>query len=258
MFPTLNVLQTLAPLIVLVSIRVAITFAALPAPFGSITPITTRTALSVLVALVITLPHIGEPSTIDLNTIAVLGAVAGEVLIGAVIGLTVRVILAATEVAGTLSGLSMGLGFASSVDPELGENSLATAHLLSLLGILIFLIFRGHHAVIEALATSLYVAYPGRVFTVLAEGNLVRIGSSMLARGLQIASPVVATMFIIQLGTGLASKTAPRVQFFGTVFAISAAAGMITLLVAAPALATAIAIEIRRVPAELIAALGAR
>ena len=82
------------------------------------------------------------------------------------------------------------------------------------------------------------------------------IGGAMLARGLQVAGPVVATMFIVQLGTALASRAAPRVHLFSFSFAIAIGAGVLTMLVAAPSLATAIAVEVRRLPGALSSVLG--
>ena len=46
-----------------------------------------------------------------------------EFLVGAVIGLTVRVTLAACETAGTLAGNAMGLGFSAMVDPATGNTN---------------------------------------------------------------------------------------------------------------------------------------
>jgi flagellar biosynthetic protein FliR len=258
MIPSLSGLESLVPLVVLVSIRVGVVFASLPAPFGSIAPATVRAALSVLIALALALAYNGLPIDADFSQISTLSIVVGEALVGAVIGLTVRVILAATEIAGTLIGNTVGLGFAGSVDPEFGHDALPTTRLIALLGTLVFFAFRGHHTVLEALATSLSVAPPGRVFSVLARVGMVRLGSDMLARGLQISAPVLGTMFIIQLGTGLASKAAPRVHFMTFVFGISAATGLVALFVASPSIMTAIAVEIRHLPAALAAALGAR
>jgi flagellar biosynthesis protein FliR len=256
MTPSFAELQALAPWVGLLSIRIGVMFAALPSPFGALTPVTIRAALSVLLALAISLAHRGQPLSVDVTSISVISAIYGEICVGTVIGLTARVILAAAESAGSIAGTSMGLGFAETVDPDFGMGALPTTRVIGLLGTLIFLIFRGHHALIQALASSVTIAEPGRVFSVLSARGPMALGNSMLARGLQIAAPVVGTMFIIQLGTALISKAAPRVQFFAFSFAISAAAGLISLFISAPAIVTAISAQVRGLPAALLAALG--
>ena len=79
----------------------------------------------------------------------------------------------------------------------------------------------------------------------------MRVSRDMISHALRIAAPVVATMFIVQLGTGLASRAAPRVQIFAMSFAIATAAGLLTLYIAASSVATAVAVQLQRLPSEL-------
>ena len=250
-----------APLM-LISLRVGTTFAAMPAPFGDIAPVQTRVALTFMLSLVL-LPFAGElPANLvtaegDINTVAMLVSSAGEVYVGAVIGVTVRVILAAIAMAGTIMGFSTGLSFAQSVDPALGESMTPVASALSSLGIAFFLAMSGHHVVIDALAQTLRVAPPGDVFSHIDMNGVVRLGSDMVAHGLRIASPVVATMFIVQLGLALTSRAAPRVQIFQLSFAVAVSTGLLLLFVASPSLAPAIMAEVRSLPRLISAALSA-
>lgn len=254
----LTAIEGLVPLILLVSLRIGVVLAAMPAPFGDLAPVTIRAALGVLLAFAVAIPNVDNPVAIDLELFALAKAGLGEVIVGLVIGLTVRVTLAAASVAGAFAGFSMGLGFAQSLDPALGEMSTPVARLLTSFAVLIFLLLQGHHVVLRALVSSLHIAPPGDAFGAIAHAGVIDIGSDMLAHGLRIAAPVVATMFIVQLGTGLVSRAAPRVHIFSLSFAVAASAGMLTLYIAAPSVATAIAVEIERLPQELVAALGAR
>jgi flagellar biosynthetic protein FliR len=252
-------LVDLVPLILLVSIRVGIALAAMPAPFGDLAPVRIRAALGVLLSLAIAIPNV-ESLVVDVD-LSILGlgrAALGEALVGVVIGLTVRVTLAAAQVAGSFAGFSMGLGFAQSVDPALGEMTTPVARLLASFAALIFLVLHGHHVVLHALVSTLHVAPPGDAFGAIGHEGVLSIGSEMLAHGLRIAAPVVATMFIVQLGTGLVSRAAPRVHIFALSFAVAAAAGMATLYIAAPSVANAVALEVRHLPAALEAAMGGR
>ncbi len=242
----------------LASLRVATALASLPAPFGSVAPIRIRTAVSVVITAAICASLSAQAPDLGQDVMQIFKAALGEMLLGAVIGMTVRVTLAAADMAGSMAGQSMGLGFATTMDPSQGEATLATAHLLASFATVVFFAFDGHHAVIGALAASFRSAPVGQEWHAIAQSGIVDMASRMMARGLQIAAPVVATMFIVQLGTALASRAAPRVQLFAFSFSIAAAAGMLVLWVAAPSLATAINVQVQRLPLALAEIVGGR
>jgi flagellar biosynthetic protein FliR len=250
-------LTDMLPLFVLASLRIALTLAGLPAPFGGVAPVRVRTALSVALSLALCIPLIGRLPPIATDVVSLGRAAVCEILLGSVMGLTVRVTLAAAEVAGTLAGQAMGLGFATSIDPSHGESILPTTYLLGSLGTVIFFALNGHHVVIAALADSLTHIPIGHGLPDSVHHSALRIGSDLVARGLQIASPVVATMFIVQLGTSFVSRTAQRVHLFAFSFSVAIAAGILVLYVSASSISTAITAQVRHLP-EALMALGGR
>ncbi len=237
-----------APLIALVSLRVAVVFSLLPAPFGELAPARIRGALSFVVAFVLTLPQLPSAHTLSVEPMPLLVNALSELAVGAVIGLTARVTLAAAEAAGALAGNSMGLGFASHVDPLFGGEGVPTSTLLGSLAALIFFVLRGHHVVLEALSASLSLVPCGQGFPRFAPAALVGIGARIVAQGLRIAAPVVATMFVVQLGTALAARAAPRVQIFALSFGVSVSMGALVLWIAAPQVAQGLANVIANLP----------
>lgn len=249
-------LVPLAMSVLLVGLRVGIVFVSLPAPFGDLSPMSLRAVLSLMIAFAVVLATGNQLSAAELEPLVLLRAAIGEVLVGGVIGLTSRVILITADLAGTMIGFSMGLGFAASIDPELGETTLPTTRLVGSFAALIFLLLEGHHLLIAAVAATVRVAPPGEVFAAIDLAGIPSIGATMMAQALRIASPVVATMFLVQLGTAFVSRAAPRVHVFALSFGVAIAAGMIVLFVAAPSLATALGTHIQRLPARLSEVLG--
>ena len=77
-----------------------------------------------------------------------------QVLIGAAIGFTMRLVFAAVLAAGEYIGLQMGLSFASFFDPMSGGATMVVARLLHMLAMLIFLALDGHLLLVAALAES--------------------------------------------------------------------------------------------------------
>lgn len=243
------------PVLILASLRIALTFAGLPAPFGGLAPIRIRTALTVVTTAALLLPQVHELPIIPLEPATLLKAAVFELFIGGLIGMTVRATMAAAEAAGSVAGQAMGLGFAGSVDPTHGESVLPTAYLLDSLAALIFFGLDCHHMLLVALAQTFRAAPIGAPITSAWQASVLHVGSDLVARGMQIAAPVVATMFIVQIGTAFVSRTAPRVHLFAFTFSVSIGAGMLVLWVSAPAVCTAIATQVRHLP-DALAALG--
>jgi flagellar biosynthetic protein FliR len=77
---------------------------------------------------------------------------------------------------------------------------------------------------------------------------MVVLGSRIVAQGLRIASPVVATMFLVQLGLALVARAAQRVQIFTLSFGVTATLGVLVMLMAAPQIAQTIASTIGAIP----------
>jgi flagellar biosynthesis protein FliR len=250
-----------APFLALVSLRVAIVLALLPAPFGELAPSAIRAALSFIIAFVITLPALHAAPTIGVDPLALLGFGLSELLVGAAIGLTARVTLAAAEAAGTIAGNSMGLGFANQIDPLFSSEGVPTTTILSYLAVLIFFVLRGHHVVIEALSASLMAVPPAKGFASFHTDVLLTVGSKIVAQGLRIAAPVVGTMFISQLGMALVSRAAPRVQIFSLTFGVAVSVGALILVVSAPQIAQGMANTLATIPdtlAQLLSGGGTR
>jgi flagellar biosynthetic protein FliR len=233
-------LLPIVPLVVLVSIRIGVALASLPAPLGSVAPTQVRAALGLMLAITITLPRLSDAAEILLDPFWLAGAALSEALVGATIGLTARLCLAAAEIAGEIVGGSIGLGFAQQVDPSSGHEVAATARVLEMLAVLTFFAARGHHAVIAALAESLVLVPPG-----------AGVGEAVQAHGLELG-----TMLVVQLALAITSRAAPRLQVFSISFALAASVGLLTLVVSMTAISEAITREVHALPAQLLEILG--
>ena len=240
-----------APYVMLVSLRVGVLFALLPAPFGEVAPVRIRAVLGFLVAFAISLPSLGNAYGLSVDPPVLLIGSLTELMVGAVMGLTVRTTLAAADSAGTLAGTAMGLGFANQIDPLFGGEGVPTSAIMNSLAVLIFFVLNGHHVVLEALSASLTLAPPGGGIPSFQFDELIVLGSKIVAQGLRIASPVVATMFIVQLGLALVARAAPRVQIFALSFGVTITIGALILVMSAPQLAQTIGATIATIPDAL-------
>ena len=249
-------LAAVLPLVLVLSVRTGIALATLPAPLGANAPMPIRAALGVMLAIAIAGARTGG-EILPLEPIALGAAALGEAAIGLSIGLVARAAISAAEVAGEMAASAMGLSFASSIDPNSGEQVQLPAQILGAVGTVLFFALRGHHVVIAALAGSVRLAPPGRTLALLGSADsLVVVGAEVLGDGLRIASPIVATMLAVQLAVGLAARAAPRLQVFTLSFATAATLGLFALWLAAPTMLEAMAASLGTLAERIDGALG--
>jgi type III secretory pathway component EscS len=79
---------------------------------------------------------------------------AQQMLIGFAMGFAMRLVFSRIDLAGSLISLQMGLGFASSYDPQTAGQTGVVSEFLGLLALLVFMAINGHLMVIATLTHS--------------------------------------------------------------------------------------------------------
>lgn len=157
-----------------------------------------------------------------------------QIIIGVAMGFTMRLIFTAVEMAGELSGLQMGLGFASFYDPMNSSYSPVIARWLGMIAILAFLATNGHLYMISALAESFTTLPIGNALPHQGFYSVVNWGGSIFAFGLQIALPIVAALLIANIALGILTRAAPQLNLFAVGFPITLTIGFVVLGVSMP------------------------
>jgi len=173
----------------------------------------------------------------------------GEVLLGLVAGFTARVVIAGVETGGELIGLQMGLGFASTFDPTLGDTALPMRRLAFLLAAMAFVTAGG----IEAPAHLAALPTVEVLTLVDAFHSLFARGAEMIVIGVRIATPILVAVTVANVAVGIANRAAPALNVFSVMLTLTGILGALVLLATAPRLATELSITARRAVA---AALG--
>lgn len=160
-----------------------------------------------------------------------IGLLIGEILIGLVLGLTVRMVLAALQTAGVVISQQLGLSYAMTVDPTMGGQQVTLGNFLSLLGITLVLATDLHHLALEAIGRSYAVLPPNGV---PGMGDAVQLAITAIGRGftlaVQISAPFLAFAILFNLGLGVLSRLMPQLQVFFVAVPASILVGMMILL----------------------------
>lgn len=190
--------------------------------------------LSAIVAPVIPAVPLVEPMSMTGMLI-----LAQQFVIGLAMGFAMRIVFSAVEMAGEITGLTMGLGFATFFDPQSQGRSSAISQFLGLLAILLFLAADIHLMMLAALVES-FTAMPISPSPMSGEGfyKLVIWGGHIFSAGTQLALPMIAALLITNMALGILTRAAPQLNLFAIGFPLTLGIGFIVLALTLPYLAT--------------------
>ena len=229
-----------------VMVRVGAAFVVAPV-FGNMSvPLPVRVALSGAIAiLVLGSNTIAPPPTVF--SAATFLAVAAEALVGVALGFVLQIAFAAPLVASEVIGGAMGIGFASSIDPQNGRSSPALGQFFSLILTLLFLSVDGHLVLVELLVRSYRALPPGAAW--LDPEHLRAIaffGGYAFFAGLLLALPVGFLLLCLNLIVGMMSRAAPSLNLFAVGLPASLAVGVVALAAAFPAMGDYMLVIVRQ------------
>jgi flagellar biosynthetic protein FliR len=161
-----------------------------------------------------------------------------QVLIGAAMGFSMKLVFAAVLAAGEYIGLQMGLSFASFFDPMSHGSTMVVARLLNMLATLIFLSLDGHLLMVNALTES-FQTLPIATAP-LASGGwmfLVLTGGEIFSSGLMLALPLITALLTLNLAMGILNRASPQFSIFAVGFPLTLLAGIFMLQLLMPNLA---------------------
>ena len=207
------------------------------APFfgAAAVPVTVRISFTGALAIFtsIWMPAIATPPAL-LSAAGVL-AVMGEVLIGLAIGFVLQLAFAAPTIAAELIGGGMGMSMATSADPHSGGTTTAFGQYFSIVLTLIFLATGAHLHWIALLSESYRAFPPGETWLGAERFEMIAgFAAMMFETALRIALPVVLVLFLVQLVTGVLSRSAPSLNLMAMGLPAGVLAGLAGLIISAP------------------------
>jgi len=186
-------------------------------------------------------------------------AFAREVVIGAGLGLAVRLIHATCQVAGDLVGLSMGLSLNTLFDPTAGEMPLATGRLFGLIASLLFFVLGGHLLVVLVLYEH-FAQFPvgAETFLLPSVEAIAQAGSRLIASAVLLAAPVIVVALMINASLGFIMRVVPSVNIFGIGLGLLMIGGFVALAFQGDALMLFVDREVEELPERMFELTGAR
>ena len=212
--------------------RIAAMIVIAPVFGAQMIPVRIRLLLALLLTVVVA-PLLPVAPAIDPLSIEGLFITLQQMLIGLMLGFSVQLVFAAMVLAGQISAMGMGLGFASMVDPQNGVQVPVIGQYYAVTATLLFLAMNGHLMLIQILVDSFQLFQIGTgILTRESLNTMALWGSRLFADALMVALPVVTSILLANITFGVVSRAAPQLNIFGVGFPAVMTLGFIALMLA--------------------------
>jgi len=215
----------------LVFSRVGAMAMTLPALGEATIPPRARLMLALALTLVM-VPVVGAsyPPATATKPLMLAGLVASESITGLAIGLMLRMVMSAVQVAGTVIATQTGLAFAQTFDANQGTQSALVSMFLSLLSITLIFAAELHHLLIAGIEHSYVVFPPGKLPPTADMLKLaVETMSGLFLTGVQMAAPFLVFGLVLYAAAGVLSRVMPQLQIFFLAMPLNILAGFVIL-----------------------------
>ncbi|HLU21889.1 MAG TPA: flagellar biosynthetic protein FliR [Bacillaceae bacterium] len=217
---------------ILVFMRVSAFFVTLPLFSYRTLPATYRIGFAAFLSLLIYY-------TLDVPGFEITGVyfllIIKEACVGLLIGFVAYLMLSAIQIAGGFIDFQMGFAIANVIDPQTGTQSPLIGQYLYMFALLFLLAVNGHHLILDGVFHSYKFIPLEQVFLPFGDANMaeyiVKSFSLMFMIAFQMAIPVVASLFLVDVALGIIARTVPQINIFVVGFPIKIAVSFIVLFI---------------------------
>jgi flagellar biosynthetic protein FliR len=158
-------------------------------------------------------------SGVSLQTGDLAAAAVWQVLVGLALGFVCYLLFAAVQAAGNLIDLFGGFQLAQAFDPQMQSGASVFGRLYQMTSIVLLFASDGYLVVFHGLTSTFGVLGVTEGLSVQVLSRVVTEGTSqVMVSSLQIAGPLIAILFLTDVGLGLLTRAAPALQAFSLGF----------------------------------------
>jgi flagellar biosynthetic protein FliR len=215
-------------MLLLIFLRIGGMIMTLPVFDGKSIPILFKAGLALAMSIVL-LPvlNLGLTPVAVLSAVFGLGAL-GEILIGAIMGFSIKLLFAGVQLAGQLAGFQMGIGIANVFDPVTSAQVSVIGQFNNLLAMLIFLVINAHHAFLRGVAESFRIVPPlGTYVGAGPAGALIDAAGNLFIIAVQVGAPVIVALMLSNIALGIMARTVPQMNVFFVAAPANVVAGLL-------------------------------
>ncbi|HEX7058036.1 MAG TPA: flagellar biosynthetic protein FliR [Bacilli bacterium] len=229
----MQLITSFLPAFLLVFCRITSFFVVVPVFSIRGVPLPFRVGLSFFVSLLV-FTAIGTTAPMEFDSLFLLN-MAREITVGLLLGFTAYLFFTLVQIAGSFMDMQIGFGIVNVIDPATGAQSPVFGNFAFMLAMLFFLSINGHHYLLEAIMDSYkWVPLSNEIYANIQNGAvstfLLDSFATVFYLAFQIAAPILAAMFLVDLALGVLAKTAPQFNIFVVGFQVKIAVGLIMVM----------------------------
>jgi flagellar biosynthesis protein FliR len=239
-----SLLQQQVLLWLLVLTRLSLALLSAPA-LGAGVPVRVRALFAMaLSALIVPITASADVTGIR-SPIELAFALVREALIGLLIGLVIQLLIAGMQTVGELANSAGGLQLGDTFDPMTRSSVPVFSRMISMLAVALLLVSGGHRELLDALLGSFVSLPPGKLD--LAAGMLGVVTNELiggLTAGIRASAPILISLLLANLITGLVSRTLPQLNLLAIGLNINALTLMLVAIVGVAAIGSVFEAEL--------------
>lgn len=153
-----------------------------------------------------------------------------ELALGATLGLGILLAFAAFSIAGQVLDVQLGFGMAQIVDPVTSRPVPILTSAFEYVGVLMFFLINGHHALLRGLQYSVDRFPVGVPWSVAhAVGPVLEQAGGLFGLGFALAAPVVFCILLTEFVLGAVARNLPQMNMFTMGIPVKIVVGLIAL-----------------------------
>lgn len=223
--------------VLLLSLRIGAVFLLTPLLSAAGVPVVVRTliVLGLAVTLSLGLPDVISSSAatngmLPSTPAPLIKAAVIELALGATLAVGIHLAFSALSIAGRLLDIQVGFGLAQVFDPASNANEPILTAAFVQLGVVVFFLVDGHHALMRGLAYSLERFPLGRAWPMdAALWPVAKQVAGLFSLAFALAAPVVFCILMAEFALGVLARNLPQMNMLSMGIPIKIVVGTIAL-----------------------------
>jgi flagellar biosynthetic protein FliR len=156
---------------------------------------------------------------------------AGEILIGAFLGLIAKILISTTHTLGMVLSFQTGLSAATLLDPLQGAQGSTIGALLSFIAMLLIFSTNLHHVFLRGIVDSYDLFQPG-IFPPIEDmaNAMTQLVNKTFNLAIQLSMPFIIMGLVLYLGAGVMGRLMPQMQVFFVLIPVQVLIGLAMLM----------------------------
>jgi len=205
--------------------------------FGSkLVPVRIRIGISFFLSL------IAFPVVIQMGGISLSGEwivwvlnIIKELIIGVLLGYSVKFLFTGIRLGGQIIGFQMGIGIANIMDAQSEAQIPLISEFKNIMGLLIFFSLNAHHHFLKGLMDSFILAPPASFsLNIFSIEKLFSFAGNIFIISLKIGAPIIASLLLTEIALGIIVRTVPQMNIFMVALPLRIIIGLLMIAFSLP------------------------